>query len=278
MATDHGIQDLLAGGDEALAEAGFRTGDFTTSRELFEQARNEAVQADDAAAQALALAGLGMVAHYQNITALLDGSAVDSADIDAEEQLFRQALASSHEAGPPQALFGLGLVFQVLHSDWMTAMPYFWQALELLNAPAAEAGEYLRSEVHRHVGFYFLAEDVQPDAAISHLQISLDLREQLGDPRRIPSGLVALGEAELSAGHRDRAVDLLTRAVAQAREAGLLPQWVKQAEKTLHAAQASAHTEAGPTGPESPGPESPGPDAAEADADEAGRDDSPASE
>jgi tetratricopeptide (TPR) repeat protein len=278
MATDHSIQDLLASGDEALAEAGFRTGDFTSARELFEQARDEAAQAGDTAARARALAGLGMVAHYQNLTALLAGSAVDSADIDAEEQLFRQALASSPDAGPPQALFGLGLVFQVLHSDWMTAMPYFWQALEVADAPEADAGEYLRSEVHRHVGFYFLAEEVQPEVAISHLQISLDLREQLGDPRRIPSGLVALGEAELSAGHRDQAVELLTRAVAQAREAGLLPQWVKQAEKTLHAAQASGDNDAGEDEPESTEPESTQPENTQPDATGAADDDSPARE
>jgi len=242
MATDRSIGDLLDAGEEALAEAGFTTGDFAAARELFEQARAEAAQAGEGLAEARALAGLGMVAHYENVTALMAGSAVDSADIDAEEKLFRQALSGSPEAGPAQALFGLGLVFQVLHSDWMTAMPYFWQALELVSAPDTDAGEYLRSEVHRHVGFYFLAEDVQPEVAVGHLQISLDLREQLGDPRRIPTGLVALGEAQLSAGRRDLAVDLLTRAVAQAREAGLLAHWIRQAENALHAAQAAAES------------------------------------
>jgi len=240
MATDQSIGDLLAGGEEALAEAGFRTGEFAAARDLFQQARDAAAEAGDAVGQARALAGLGMVAHYEAILGLMEGSSVNTTDIDAEEKLFRQALGLSPQAAAAPALFGLGLVFQVLHSDWMTAMPYFWQALELVGAPDTDAGEYLRSEVHRHVGFYFLTEDVQPEVAITHLEISLDLREKLGDPRRIPSGLVALAEAELSAGNRDRAVDLLTRAVGQARGAGLLTQWVKRAEQALHAAQAAA--------------------------------------
>jgi hypothetical protein len=29
---------------------------------------------------------------------------------------------------------------------------------------------YTRSEVHRHVGFYFLVEDVRLDEAVRHLQ------------------------------------------------------------------------------------------------------------
>ena len=141
-----------------------------------------------------------MVAHYDNIAPLMSGHRVPAQEIDAEEHLFRQALETWHAVGPraatAQALFGLGLVYQVLHGDWASAMPYFWQALELADANEG-TGLYLRSEVHRHVGFYFLAADEQPAGAVRHLQLSLDLREQLGDPRRIPSGQVALAQAEL---------------------------------------------------------------------------------
>jgi len=35
---------------------------------------------------------------------------------------------------------------------------------------------------------------------VRQLGYSLALREKLGDPRRIPSALVALGEAEMAAG------------------------------------------------------------------------------
>ena len=141
------------------------------------------------------------------------------------------------EAGSAQSLFGLGLVFQVLHSDWITAMPYYWQALGLITE--GRGSLYLRSEVHRHVGFYFLVEAGQPAEAVRHLQLSLDLREELGDVRRIPSGLVALAQAELEAGGRERAVSLLRRAVTDARAAGLLAARIEDAERALAEAEGS---------------------------------------
>lgn len=241
--TDQDIGELLAAGDEALAEAGFRTGDFGKARELLEAAHAASAAGGDAGARAMTLDRLGMLAHYENITTLMNGGEVKLADIDAEEKLFRQALACWQLLGEPadtaQSLFGLGLVFQVLHSDWMTAMPYFWQALGLVSG-AGPDDLYLRSEVHRHVGFYFLVEDVQPGEAVRHLQISLDLREEMGDERRIPSGLIALAEAELAAGGRDRAVELLKRAAAQGRAAGLMPQRIEEAERALQKAEGAA--------------------------------------
>ena len=243
MATGDHITELLVAADEELAEAGFRTGDFGRARELLAEALAGAEQAADPEGRARALDLLGMVAHYDNITKLMSGDRVPAQDIDAEERLFRQALAAWHAAGqrPPtaQALFGLGLVYQVLHDDWTSAMPYFWQALELVEVNDADAGLYLRSEVHRHVGFYFLVADEQPAEAVRHLQLSLDLREQLGDPRRIPSGQVALAQAELAVGHRDRAIELLQVAVLQARKAGLLAQRIEDAERALREAEAA---------------------------------------
>lgn len=249
MVTDQSIQDVLAAADEAVAEAAFRTGDFGPAREMLEQARDQAVSASDAGSLARALNGLGMVAHHANITRLISGSAVDDAEIEAEEKLFRRALAEGQDAGhaasTAHSLFGLGLVFQVLRRDWMTAMPYYWQALGLVSAPGSDAGQYLRSEVHRHVGFYFAVEDVRPAEAVRHLQISLDLREELGDPRYIVSGLVALGEAELSAGRPGRAVELLTRAVELSRAEKLLPHRVEDAERALGEAEAEAERHPG---------------------------------
>jgi tetratricopeptide (TPR) repeat protein len=246
MATGDQITELLAAAEEELAEAGFRTGDFTQARELLAEALASTEQADDREGRARALDLLGMVTHYDNITKLMSGHRVPPQDIDAEERLFRQALAAWHAADqrPPtaQALFGLGLVYQVLHDDWTSAMPYFWQALELVEVNDADTGLYLRSEVHRHVGFYFLVADEQPAEAVRHLQLSLDLREQLGDPRRIPSGQVALAQAELAAGHRDRAIELLRAAVLQAREAGLLAARIEDAERALQEAEATPDT------------------------------------
>jgi tetratricopeptide (TPR) repeat protein len=245
--TELDVRLLLADADDALTEAAFRTGDFAMARELMESAHAR-VLADnapgdtDATAEAAVLSRLGMLAHYENITKMMSGSQVTAADIAAEERLFQQALNRWRQAGEPtetaEALFGLGLVFQVLHSDWKTAMPYFWQALGLVSAPDAGSDQYLSSEVHRHVGFYFLVEDVQPAVAVRHLQISLDLREELGDPRRIPSGLVALAEAQLLSGERDSAIELLQRAVADGRSAGLLPARIEDAERALAEAEA----------------------------------------
>jgi tetratricopeptide (TPR) repeat protein len=246
MATEENVWALLAEGDEALTEAAFRTGDFDRVRELLESARTEAAGGADLSAQARSLDLLGLLLHYENIARLMGGSAVSADAVDAEERMFREALARWQQLGEPvgaaQSLFGLGLVFQVLHSDWMTAMPYYWQALGMVSNPDANADLYLRSEVHRHVGFYFLVEAVQPGEAVRHLQISHDLREELGDQRRIPSGLVALAQAELESGGRDRAIELLRRAVAEARAAGLLPERIKDAEDALAEAEAEPGT------------------------------------
>jgi tetratricopeptide (TPR) repeat protein len=244
MTTELNVWAILAEGDDALTEAAFRSGDFERARELLESARDEATRGEDVAAQARSLDLLGLLLHYENISTLMGGSAVSPDSIDAEERMFRQALACWQQLGEPigvaQSLFGLGLVFQVLHSDWMTAMPYYWQALGVVADPDAKADLYLRSEVHRHVGFYFLVEGMQPSEAERHLQISLDLREELGDSRRIPSGLLALGQAMLESGSRDRAVELLRRAVAESRAADLLPERIRDAERALAEAEGEA--------------------------------------
>ena len=236
-----GIAELLATGDEALAEALFRTGDFGPAREVLERAQAKAVTDGDHAGRARALELLGMAAHGENITRLMSGGTVAAEDIEAEERLFRQALMAWQEADARAAtahsLFGLGLVYQVLRRDWSTAMPYYWEALDLAYAPDSDGDLYLRSEVHRHVGFYFLVEDEQPTQAVRHLQLSLDLRVEFGDPRRIPSGQVALARAELAAGHREQAIELLTNAVTRASEAGLLAERIADAERALLEAQ-----------------------------------------
>jgi tetratricopeptide (TPR) repeat protein len=241
MTTELNVWAILAEGDDALTEAAFRTGDFQRARELLESARDEATRGEDLAAQARSLDLLGLLLHYENIGTLMGGSAVSPDAVDAEERMFRQALTCWQQLGEPigaaQSLFGLGLVFQVLHSDWMTAMPYYWQALGVVADPDAKADLYLRSEVHRHVGFYYLVEGMQPSEAERHLQISLDLREELGDSRRIPSGLLALGQAVLEQGSRDRAVELLRRAVAESRAADLLPERIREAERALAEAE-----------------------------------------
>jgi tetratricopeptide (TPR) repeat protein len=232
--------------DEALTAAAFCTGDFAEAQTLFEQAQALAVRAGDWAGEAFATGGLGMVLHHRNLSKLIDGSAPADTDVDAEEELMRRALVIWQEtgdaAGTARGLFGLSLVFQVLRRDWDAGMPYLWQALGLAEA-AEEAGDlYGRSEIHRHLGFYYFAADPRPQEAMRQLGHSLALREKLGDPRRIPSALVALAEAELAAGHPRRAAERLSRAVTLARDANLLPWRIHDAEQNLREAEAVARS------------------------------------
>jgi hypothetical protein len=133
-------------------------------------------------------------------------------------------------------------VYQVLRQDWGAGMPYLWQAFGLAEAVEESGDLYGRSEIHRHVGFYYLVEDVRPQEAVRQLGHSLALRERLDDPRRVPSALVALGEAEMTTGNPRRAADLLSRAVTVAREAGLLPWRIQDAEENLRQAEAALLT------------------------------------
>ena len=237
-------RELCAIADEALTEAAFCTGEFGDAERLFAEAEAMATRDGDREGAALAAGGLGMTHHYRNIAKLVTGDAVADADVAAEEDLMRRALArwqeTDHAAGAARGLFGMGLVFQVLHRDWSAAMPYFWQAFGLAEAMEESGDRYGRSEVHRHVGFYYLVEDVRPRVAVRLLEHSLALREQLGDPRRIPSALVSLGDAELVAGNTARAVDLLRRAVPMSHDAALLPWRIADAEQSLSQAEAAA--------------------------------------
>jgi tetratricopeptide (TPR) repeat protein len=243
---DGAARSLCLAADEALTAAAFCTGDFAEADRLFTEARALAVRSGDWAGEAFAVGGLGMVLHHRNITQLIEGAAPADADVNAEEELMRRALAIWQEtgdaAGTARGLFGLSLVFQVLRRDWDGGMPYLWQAFGLAEA-AEEAGDlYGRSEIHRHLGFYYFAADPRPQEAMRQLGHSLALREKLGDPRRIPSALVALGEAEMAAGHPERAAERLSRAVTLAHEANLLPWRIHDAEQNLREAEAIART------------------------------------
>jgi tetratricopeptide (TPR) repeat protein len=236
-------RQLCAAAEEALAEAAFRTGEYTDAERLFGQALTLAVQDGDREAEGLAVGGLGMVRHHRNIATLVGGLVPADADVAAEEELMRRALAIWQEIGDPagtaRALFGVGLVFQVLRRDWGGAMGYFWPSFGLAEAVEESGDLYGCSEIHRHLGFYYLVEDVRPHEAVRQLEHSLALREKLGDPRRIPSALVALGEAEMAAGNLQRAVELLGRALTLSREADLQPWRIQDAEQTLREAEAA---------------------------------------
>lgn len=170
-----------------------------------------------------------MTQHYRNIAQLGAGRPVPDADARLEEEWFERALAIREELGAvaeaAESLFSVGLVHQILRQDWSQAVVYFRRALELAEGEAAKGDLYTRSEIHRHIGFYHLVADPQPIEAVRHLEVSLDLRRQVGDERRIPSELVALGEAQLAGDDPGSALITLTEeALAEARTAaGLAP-------------------------------------------------------
>jgi tetratricopeptide (TPR) repeat protein len=125
-------------------------------------------------------------------------------------------------------------VHQVLRRDWDAAMPCYRQALALADD---HGDEITRSEVHRYVGFFYMVKDVRPDKALRHLRISLELRERRGDPRWVPGGTSALGQAEWVADRRTEALHHLRQAVRQAREAGLRQRWIERSEEWLRQAE-----------------------------------------
>jgi tetratricopeptide (TPR) repeat protein len=245
MTTGPGLtaRELCAAADEALTEASFRSGEFADAEKWFEQGLALSVRDGDLEGQARALTGLGLTHHSRNIAGLVRGQRPADGEVAAEEDLMRRALdvcrQTADSAGTARALFGMGLVHQVLRRDWAAAMPYYWQAYGLAEALEESGDLYGRSEIHRHLGFYYGYCDVRPREAVRQFTYSLALRERLGDPRRIPSALVALSEAELAAGNPGHAADLAGRAVTMAAEAALLPWRIDDAREALRAAQAA---------------------------------------
>jgi hypothetical protein len=245
MTTPPGLaaKALCAAADEALTEGSFRTGDFTEAERLFSDARNIAARDGQGECLALAVTGLGLTMHMRNINVLADGGKVSDDDIADEESMMRDALAAwektGNSAGTARALFGMSLVFQVLRQDWNGGMTYLWPAFGLAEAVEESGDLYGASEIHRHVGFYYLYRDLRPAEAVRRLAHSLALRERIGDLRRVPSALVALGHAELAAGDARRAAAAAYRAVELARAGGLLEWRLRSAEEILTKADAA---------------------------------------
>jgi hypothetical protein len=94
-----------------------------------------------------------------------------------------------------------------------------------------------RSEIHRHIGFYYMIADPQPDQAAQHLSTSLQLRHQHDDKRWLPSGTQALGWAMLAAGHQDQAIKLIREALDQAHTVRLRMSRISAIEESLRLAE-----------------------------------------
>jgi tetratricopeptide (TPR) repeat protein len=226
--------ELLAAGTDAMFEAAFRTGDYDNAEVMLEAANRLAECGGDQATEAGALDRLAWLMHFRALDRDREG-----ADPDAEEALFQRSLAIRRElgdqAGTAAALFGLGLVHQVLRHDSAAAIPYLREAMRLADE---HADALVRSECHRHVGFHHLVQDVKPEEAVRHLRLSLELRLQWGDPRWVPSGALALGWAELVAGRRTEGIEYIREAARQARDAGLSARRILDAEDWVRRAEA----------------------------------------
>lgn len=217
-----------------MMAASFGTGDFDEAQTTLDAARDRAAADGDRRTEAAALDKLAMVLHYRALANNRDAS-----NADAEEALFQQALAVRREIGDlggvAESLFGLGLVHQVLRRDWAAAMPLFREALELADQ---HADAYVRSECHRHVGFYYFAEERDADKSLEHLHESQRLREEWGDPRSIAGGTLAIGQIELLAGRHEDAAVHLRQAVEQLEQAGVRGRHIEQGVEWLRRAEA----------------------------------------
>src|SRR5579859_2539427 len=86
--------DLLAAGTESLHEAAFRSGEYERAEDLLREALRRARAGGDRAAEAGALDQLAWLMHFQALDRDREG-----ADPEAEEALFRQALALRRDIG-----------------------------------------------------------------------------------------------------------------------------------------------------------------------------------
>lgn len=221
-------------GTEAMLEAAFRTGDYSGAEATLKAARHSAEAEGDLVAEAGTLDQLAWLMHFRT----LDGGRT-GADPDAEEALFQRSLTIRRkigdQAGTAASLFGLAVVQQVMRHDSEQAIHNLREATELADA---HGDALLRSECHRHLGFYYLTADVVPGEAVRHLQLSLELRHHWGDPRWIPSGTLALGLAELAAGMRAPGLEHVHRAAREARGAGLSSRRIDDADDWVRRAEA----------------------------------------
>jgi hypothetical protein len=233
---------LLAAAHDAFLEAGFCTGEFAEARRLAEDARAWAAGQDDPVGAVRASILLGYVLHYQNLAGLIGGQELDPGTVAEEEELFLENLAICEElgdeVGTARAAFGLGLVEQVFRHNWEASLPRYLRAQEFTGALEAAGDLYMLSEIERHLGFYLAFAAKQSAEARARLTRSLELREQLGDRRVIPSGLEGLAWVEQEAGNLRRAAELLRETVALSHKARLLPARIERTEQTLRDAEA----------------------------------------
>jgi tetratricopeptide (TPR) repeat protein len=182
----------------------------------------------------------GLTLHFRAID--LPPEERTAVDPGPEEELFERALAIRRELdddeGVAESLWQLGLVQQVLRRDHEAGAPLFGSALELAER-LPRLDPWLRSEIHRHVGFVHLLRD-EYDPSLHHLRRSLELREALPERGWIAGGFTALSMASLRAGRRDDAIACARRALELAASESLRSRHVDAARDALRAAEEHA--------------------------------------
>jgi tetratricopeptide (TPR) repeat protein len=161
-------------------------------------------------------------------------------DTGPEQELFERALAIRRDLDDPEglaeSLWHVGLVQQVLLRDSARAAPYFREALALVDGLPGCDG-WLRSEIHRHLGFDLLVREEDHDGALAQLRRSLEIRETLDEKGWCAGGLTALAAAARQAGRRDDAIEYARRALALAHDLELRQRHVDAATNELRAAE-----------------------------------------
>jgi tetratricopeptide (TPR) repeat protein len=118
-----------------------------------------------------------------------------------------------------EALFWLGIGYQVVRGDHETSRPYFEESYRL----AKELGSRrLQSYAVRHLGFVFDA-DGHRDRAWDAFEESVRLRREEGFLPGVAAGLLTLGETAIEQGDPERARPLLEEARELAQLTGAEP-------------------------------------------------------
>jgi tetratricopeptide (TPR) repeat protein len=233
----------IAAARSGLADAYLRTGDYDAVDEILERALAAARHAGDRRAEAAVLAQQGLTLHFRAIELPAEQRA--SIDHRPEQELFERALAIRRELddreGLAESLWHVGLVHQVLRGDLVKAAPFFREALELVGG-LTDGDPWLRSEIHRHIGFDLLVREERHDAALEELGRSLEIRETLEEKGWCVSGLIALAAVSRQAGYRDDAMTYARRAAALASELGLRKRHRDAAANELRLAQETPPT------------------------------------
>jgi tetratricopeptide (TPR) repeat protein len=176
------------------------------------EARAEAVRELDRAEARLALER-GRILHARF---LAERGAEDPRELEVFEcalELFRRA---DDRAGEGEALFWIGLVYQVVRGNPAAAEPFFADSYEL----AREHGDAkLMSYAARHLGFVDY-EAGRLDEAEERFRESVDLRERERFWPGVAAGLVTLAEVAAERGRRAEAKEHLQRARELAERTG----------------------------------------------------------